>query len=88
MEITGKRDDGDHLPNWRRRLYRLSPLTTLLSVGAYYAYFTLRILFTIYAQNKYHNTFIMAWFFIVSEMIVACKQSAPIAGMKQSLTCR
>lgn len=54
-------------------MYRFSPFTTVLSVGAYWTYFVQRILYTVYAQNTYGQVFVMAWFFIVAEMIVACK---------------
>ena len=68
-------DDYELMPNWKRWLSRLSPLTTLLAVGSYYLYFPYRIYCTRASSVKWHKTYVLAWFFIVAEALVARKGS-------------
>jgi hypothetical protein len=78
IETLHKHDDVELLPLWKRRLYRLSPLITLLAVGAYFLYYAYRIHCTIIAQRAYHKVYIMAWLFIAAEGCVACKFKSSI----------
>lgn len=75
VETVHKHDDVELLSSWKRRLYRLSPLFTLLAVGAYFLYYAYRIHCTIIAQRAYHKTYVMAWLFIAAEGCVACKSN-------------
>jgi hypothetical protein len=67
-------DDIEHMPKWKRFVSRLSPLTTFLSVGAYFLYFPYRIYCTRDSSAKWHKTYVMAWFFIIAEAMVARKK--------------
>lgn len=68
-------DDYELLPRWKRWLARLSPLTTFLAVGSYYLYFPYRIYCTRISASMYNKTYVMAWFFIVAEALVARRSS-------------
>jgi cellulose synthase/poly-beta-1,6-N-acetylglucosamine synthase-like glycosyltransferase len=59
------------MPNWKRYLYYTAPFLALLTLGAYWLYFTLRILFVMSAQRKSKHSFPMAWVFIATEISVA-----------------
>jgi hypothetical protein len=76
IETLHKNDDVDFLPQWKRNLYRFSPLFTFLAVAAYFTYYAYRIHCTVYAQRTYHKTYIMAWLFIAAEGCVACMLSS------------
>ncbi|KAK3076593.1 hypothetical protein LTS18_012596, partial [Coniosporium uncinatum] len=65
------RDDHEHMANWKRYLFYLAPLLAVLTLGTYYLYFTLRILFVMSAQREQNATFPMAWVFIAVEISVA-----------------
>lgn len=73
VDILAKTDDAGYLAPWKRRLYRVSPLSTLLSMVAYFTYFIYRISCTVIAQRVFHKTYIMAWVFIAAEACVACR---------------
>jgi hypothetical protein len=73
IETLHEHDDIDLLSTWKRKLYRLSPLITFLSVAAYFLYYGYRIHCTIEAQEAYHKIYAMAWLFIAAEGAVACK---------------
>lgn len=73
IETLDEHDDAELLSPWKRKLYRLSPLFTLLAVSAYFLYYGYRIHCTVYAQRAYHKTYIMAWLFIAAEGCVACE---------------
>jgi hypothetical protein len=75
IEKLHERDDYELLPKWKRWLARLVPITTMLSVGSYYLYFPYRIYCTKVSSDQYNKTYVMAWFFIVAESLVACKDS-------------
>jgi hypothetical protein len=77
IETLHEHDDADLLAPWKRQLYRLSPLFTLLAVAAYFLYYGYRIHCTVYAQRAFHKTYIMAWLFIAAEGCVACMSSQP-----------
>src|SRR4051794_24602528 len=66
-------DDIDHMPRWKRQVYRASPVFALVAVGAYWLYFAHRIKYTLDAQRVAHKTFYMAWAFIAVEIGVSCK---------------
>ncbi|RDW76064.1 hypothetical protein BP5796_06885 [Coleophoma crateriformis] len=72
VETIHKHDDVELLSNFRRTLYRLSPLFTLLAVGSYFLYYAYRIHCTIISQQAYGKTYVMAWLFIAAEGCVAC----------------
>lgn len=65
-----KHDDVDLLPEWKRRLHRMSPLFTIAALGGYYTYYAFRIYFTVEAQKKYDKVYAMAWVFIAAEFLV------------------
>ncbi len=73
IEIIHKQDDIEHMPQWRRRLYALTPIAATLSIGSYWVYFFFRIKFTLDAQEVSNKIFFMAWVFIFVEMGVACE---------------
>lgn len=77
IERLHERDDYELLPRWKRLAAKLVPITTMLSVGSYYLYFPYRIYCTRESSIKYNKTYILAWFFIVAEALVACKSSNP-----------
>ena len=52
------------MPTWKRYLYYTAPLLSVLTLAAYWLYFTLRILFVMSAQRKSRQSFPMAWVFI------------------------
>lgn len=72
IETLNVNDDVDLLVPWKRTMYRLSPLFTLLAVVAYFFYYAYRIHCTVYAQRAYNKVYIMAWLFIAAEGAVAC----------------
>ncbi len=74
IELLDQHDDADLITSWKRKLYRLSPMFTLLAVSAYFVYYGYRIHCTIYAQRAYHKTYVMAWLFIAAEGCVACER--------------
>lgn len=65
-----KHDDIERMSEWKRWVYRLSGPLSLCTIGAYWIYFVLRILYTIDAERKASATFWMAWAFIVVEVLV------------------
>jgi hypothetical protein len=73
IEKLHERDDHELLPKWKRLFARLVPITTILSVGSYYLYFPYRIYCTRESMVKYEKNYVMAWFFIVAEALVARK---------------
>lgn len=73
IERLHERDDHELLPSWKRWLAKLVPITTILSVGSYYLYFPYRIYCTRESSVKYSKTYVLAWFFIVAEALVACE---------------
>ncbi|KAF2091600.1 glycosyltransferase family 2 protein [Saccharata proteae CBS 121410] len=70
VEKLHSHDDVDLLPLWKRRLHHFAPVFTVLSLGAYFLYFTFRIMYTLKAQAKYHHVYVIAWFFISAEISV------------------
>ncbi|KAF2405087.1 glycosyltransferase family 2 protein [Trichodelitschia bisporula] len=66
-----ERDDHAHMAPWKRRIYYTVPFLAIASIGTYWAYFVLRILFVISAQRKNGQSFPMAWVFIGVEVAVA-----------------
>jgi cellulose synthase/poly-beta-1,6-N-acetylglucosamine synthase-like glycosyltransferase len=59
------------MPKWKRYLFYTAPFLALLTLAAYWLYFTLRILFVMSAQRKSKRSFPMAWVFIATEISVA-----------------
>lgn len=72
LQQLHKHDDEIFLPPWKRFLYRLSPLFTLLATVAYFGYYGYRIYCTVLTQRAYGKIYIMAWLFIAAEGAVAC----------------
>jgi hypothetical protein len=68
-------DDAGRIRKWKSHLYRLSPFTTLISMVAYFLYYTYRIHCTLDAQRAFNQVYIMAWIFISAEGCVACECS-------------
>lgn len=66
-------DDIDHLPVWKRRINKCTPLFSVVAVTAYWVYFAYRIKYTVAAQREYKKVFGMAWTFIAVELGVARK---------------
>lgn len=73
VETIDEHDDVELLSPFKRSMYRLSPLFTLLAVGSYFLYYSYRIHCTIVSQEAYSKTYVMAWLFIAAEGCVACK---------------
>jgi len=64
-------DDIEQLSTFKRILYRLCPILVVLTIGAYWIYFVLRVKFTIIAERSAHETYWMAWAFILVELFVS-----------------
>lgn len=64
-------DDIDHLPSWKRRVNKCTPIFSIAAVAAYWVYFVYRIKYTLAAQEKYNRIYGMAWTFIAVELGVA-----------------
>ncbi len=64
-------DDIELMSKTKKILYRSSPLWAILSLVLYWAYFALRIRFTVDAQDQADKIFGMAWVFIAVETGVA-----------------
>lgn len=75
VETIQPEDDAGRVALWKRRVYRLSPLTTIISIIAYFLYYTYRIHCTLDAQRVFNQVYVMAWIFITAEGCVACKCS-------------
>ncbi|KAF1848129.1 glycosyltransferase family 2 protein [Cucurbitaria berberidis CBS 394.84] len=71
VERVHGKDDIDHIPLWKRRINKCTPLFSLIAVSSYWVYFVFRIKFTLAAQAVAHKVFVMAWTFIAVEMGVA-----------------
>lgn len=66
-------DDIDHIPLWKRRINKCTPIFSLIAVSSYWVYFAFRIKYTLAAQHVVGKVFGMAWAFIAIEMGVACE---------------
>lgn len=64
-------DDIEQLSPFKRILYRLCPILVVLTIAAYWIYFTLRVKFTRDAERSAHETYWMAWAFILVELFVS-----------------
>ncbi|KAH0837680.1 hypothetical protein AYO21_09247 [Fonsecaea monophora] len=64
-------DDIERLSTLKRILYRLCPLLVIITIGANWLYFVLRVKFTVAAENAAHDVFWMAWAFIIVELLVS-----------------
>lgn len=64
-------DDIDHLPTWKRRINKCTPIFSLIAVSSYWVYFVFRVKYTLAAQEVANRIFAMAWTFIAIEMGVA-----------------
>ncbi|KAH9882340.1 hypothetical protein J1614_000576 [Plenodomus biglobosus] len=73
-------DDIDHLPSWKRRVNKCTPIFSIAAVAAYWVYFVYRIKYTLAAQEKYNSIYGMAWTFIAVELGVACELVFLIKG--------
>ncbi|KAF2134355.1 glycosyltransferase family 2 protein [Dothidotthia symphoricarpi CBS 119687] len=71
VERVHASDDIDHLPTWKRRINKCTPLFSLVAVASYWVYFVFRIKYTLAAQAVANRVFAMAWTFIAVEMGVA-----------------
>ena len=76
VERVHGKDDIDHLPTWKRRINKCTPVFSLIAVAAYWVYFAFRIKYTIAAQHAANRVYAMAWTFIAVEMGVARKYCA------------
>lgn len=89
VERVHSKDDIDHLPTWKRRLNKYTPVFSLIAVTAYWVYFAFRIKYTIAAQHAANRIFAMAWTFIAVEMGVARRSwvalvTEPVANLPPS----
>jgi hypothetical protein len=75
VERVDEKDDIEHLPLWKRRINRLTPLFAMVAVTSYWLYLAFRIKYTIAAQQAANKTFVMAWTFIAVELGVACESA-------------
>lgn len=64
-------DDVDQLSTFKRLLYRLCPVLVVVTIAAYWIYFALRVRFTRDAESAAHQTYWMAWAFILVELFVS-----------------
>ncbi|KAK4940215.1 hypothetical protein LTR10_019644 [Elasticomyces elasticus] len=64
-------DDIEMLTPFRRFLYRLCPVLVVTTIAAYWIYFALRVRFTLSAESAAHETYWMAWAFILVELFVS-----------------
>ncbi|KJZ71228.1 hypothetical protein HIM_09371 [Hirsutella minnesotensis 3608] len=71
VTVVHKRDDADIWRGWKRHLFRLVPVITLLNTGLYLFYLVYRILCIIWAQQAFEATYAAAWVFIAVEVAVA-----------------
>lgn len=73
VERVDEKDDVEHLPLWKRRINRCTPVFSFIAVSSYWLYLAFRIKFTIAAQESANKVFVMAWTFIAVELGVASK---------------
>lgn len=66
-----RKDDHAHMPRWKQVVFKMSPILCILTLVAYWTYFTLRIIFVLSSQRQTGKTFPMAWVFIGTEVAVA-----------------
>lgn len=64
-------DDVELLSPAKRLLYRLCPVLVVVTIAAYWIYFVLRVKFTRQAETAAHETYWMAWAFILVELFVS-----------------
>jgi len=64
-------DDIEHLPIWKRRINKFTPLFSISALAGYWVYFSFRVKYTFAAQEKYNKVYGMAWAFIAVELGVA-----------------
>ena len=56
---------------WKRYIYLSSCILSVAALATYCLYFSLRVHFTLQAQDKYHRVFPFAWVFIAVEVGIA-----------------
>ncbi|KAK1450677.1 glycosyltransferase family 2 [Colletotrichum cuscutae] len=66
-----KRDDSDIWGGWKRHVFRMVPILTILATGMYLVYLGLRIYCVISAQQLAKEIYAQAWVFIAVEVAVA-----------------
>ncbi|KAI3557812.1 glycosyltransferase family 2 [Colletotrichum abscissum] len=66
-----KRDDSDIWGGWKRHVFRMVPILTILATGMYLVYLALRIYCVISAQQLAKEIYAQAWVFIAVEITVA-----------------
>jgi hypothetical protein len=71
VERVDEKDDIEHLPLWKRRINRCTPLFSSVAISSYWLYLAFRIKYTIAAQEAANKIFVMAWTFIAVELGVA-----------------
>lgn len=72
MRLAAK-DDIGYMPQWKQRLYKTTPLSSLLAIIFYWIYFILRIIYTVLAQRASNQVFALPWVFVVIEIGVTRK---------------
>lgn len=77
-------DDAGFLSPWKNWLFRLAPLTSVCSLGAYGAYLAFRIKYTLDAQNIANTIYAMAWVFLVVEAGVASEPYSLLQELETS----
>ena len=65
-----ERDDIEHMPNWKRHLFRTTPVFVILSFVVYWIYFVYRIHCLLDAQTAVGTPYPLAWIFIAVELSV------------------
>lgn len=65
------RDDAEIWKGWKRHVYKLTPLLTLIAMLSYVAYLTLRVYCVVAAQRSARTVYAAAWVFIAVEVAVA-----------------
>jgi len=64
-------DDHEHLSPLQRFCSKITPLTMFLSVGSYFNYFVWRIIATRDEEKLDRKVYLLAWFFIAAEALIA-----------------
>lgn len=69
-------DDTNHVPIWKRRLLKTTPLLFLLTISSYILYVVLRIMYTASAQKAQTASDMfskLSWVFVLVEIGITCK---------------
>lgn len=60
---------------WKRKIYKLSPFSTMVSILSSLAFYSYRIFCIVEAQRIYHKPYIVAWVFVFTEACLLCESN-------------